>query len=588
MRTASVAATWFLLTAVVGARAASWQSLPAESPGEKAVRHARVAARRADVAVILHRGAADLAVENTLSAYEAALVFGGDGLEIDLRQTRDGEIVCFHDPWIDRTLDGFGPLANFYYEELLLHEFRHRYGLTPPTGIVPTLRDVLALCRRHGALLHLDVKVPGIDERILDALVAEDMLDHVVTVNRYNADKILADERLRLLPSGGGLILGKNDYDQTAVEALAKRAKGGKTAIVDDPRAIATILGRPIASHPSLVLSYPAATLKQSRSQLLDALWAEREDPQLPRRLAAARLIRTFGPEVGRELVARWEDCPSDARVDVVWALGRCAYSDPQLAKSAAPILLELFENENDPLLLREAATACGACGERRAVERLVAILNRTPDCTRRFATDPETARRDAEEIALRAAAAAALGRIGSRRKTVVEALRRTVLARGLHSNGAWHALDGAAAARALGRLHARAAVEALAAVAERPDTELLKSGDKQPAWDFRLRSAALEALGRIGSRDARKALRRILDMELKEVEPLLGYLQAEAARALLSCRWGPGRSELLRLAGHPNEAVRREVIRRCFTRPTRTRRSVLREVAPWARPWME
>lgn len=583
-----LAVVLLLATASVSRGAPPWRPLPKESAAQRAGRHALVAQRRAGVAVILHRGAADLAIENTLTAYEAAMIFGGDGLEIDLRQTRDGEIVCFHDPWVDRILEAHGPLEDFYYEELLLHEFRDPYGLTPPSVIVPTLHDALALCRRHGALIHLDIKVPGIDGRILEALIAEDMLDHVVTVNRYNSEKILADSRLRLLPSGGGLILGNNDYDRKAVKALAERAKGGKTAIVDDPRAIGTVLERPILRHPSLVLSYPAAVLRQTRSRLLSALLAEHEDSELPRRLAAARLIGTFGPEVGRELIDGWDECPEAARTDVVWAIARCVRSDPKLAKSAGPLLLDLLESEKDPRLLREVVTGCGVCGERRAVDRLVAILGRPPDCASRFAPDAETAPRDAEEIALRAATAGALGQIGSRRRAVKAVLCQTAFHRGLHSDGAWHALDGAEAARALGRLRAREAVDTLAAIVERDDTDLLKSGEKQPHWDFRLASAALEALGRIDNRDARKTLRRILDVERKETEAFWRRLQFKAARALLGRSWGPGRSELLRLAKHPNELVRREVIRRCMERPIRSNRTVLREVAPWAIPWIE
>ena len=47
--------------------------------------------------VMVHRGAAAFAPENTLEAYAAALDYGADGCEVDLRRTADGVLVLFHD-----------------------------------------------------------------------------------------------------------------------------------------------------------------------------------------------------------------------------------------------------------------------------------------------------------------------------------------------------------------------------------------------------------------------------------------------------------------------------------------------------------
>lgn len=47
--------------------------------------------------VIGHRGASGEAPENTLSAVRLALEQGADGVEVDLRLTRDGRIVLMHD-----------------------------------------------------------------------------------------------------------------------------------------------------------------------------------------------------------------------------------------------------------------------------------------------------------------------------------------------------------------------------------------------------------------------------------------------------------------------------------------------------------
>src|ERR1700686_17426 len=52
--------------------------------------------------LIAHRGASHDAPENTLAAFRLAWEAGADGIEGDFRLTRDGEIVCIHDPTTGR------------------------------------------------------------------------------------------------------------------------------------------------------------------------------------------------------------------------------------------------------------------------------------------------------------------------------------------------------------------------------------------------------------------------------------------------------------------------------------------------------
>ncbi|WP_305787295.1 glycerophosphodiester phosphodiesterase [Symbioplanes lichenis] len=58
--------------------------------------------------VFAHRGGADALPEHTLAAYLRALDEGADGVECDVRLTRDGHLVCVHDRRLDRTSNGTG------------------------------------------------------------------------------------------------------------------------------------------------------------------------------------------------------------------------------------------------------------------------------------------------------------------------------------------------------------------------------------------------------------------------------------------------------------------------------------------------
>ena len=48
--------------------------------------------------VVAHRGASAHAAENTIAAFEAAVRFGADGVELDVRATADGALAVHHDP----------------------------------------------------------------------------------------------------------------------------------------------------------------------------------------------------------------------------------------------------------------------------------------------------------------------------------------------------------------------------------------------------------------------------------------------------------------------------------------------------------
>src|SRR5581483_5417129 len=65
-----------------------------------------------------HRGAPDIAPENTFAGFEAALALGADYLEMDVQRSADGVLVVMHDPTVDRTTDGQGAVAELTLEAL--------------------------------------------------------------------------------------------------------------------------------------------------------------------------------------------------------------------------------------------------------------------------------------------------------------------------------------------------------------------------------------------------------------------------------------------------------------------------------------
>ncbi len=97
--------------------------------------------------VIAHRGDHTAAPENTLAAFQHAIDNGADYVEIDLRTTKDGQLVIMHDGTIDRMTNGKGKISELSLSALQQYQVQNRqhpeWGLHP----IPRFAEVLALCK---------------------------------------------------------------------------------------------------------------------------------------------------------------------------------------------------------------------------------------------------------------------------------------------------------------------------------------------------------------------------------------------------------------------------------------------------------
>ncbi|HEY7026876.1 MAG TPA: glycerophosphodiester phosphodiesterase family protein [Gemmatimonadales bacterium] len=135
--------------------------------------------------VIGHRGAAGYAPENTMASFRLALEQGADALEFDVRVTRDGEAVVLHDPTLERTTDGIGPLRLRTLKELEGVDAGFRFSLDsrdyPWRGKglrIPRLREVIEEIAMVPLLI--EVKEPEAQEAIARVLRETGATDRAV------------------------------------------------------------------------------------------------------------------------------------------------------------------------------------------------------------------------------------------------------------------------------------------------------------------------------------------------------------------------------------------------------------------------
>lgn len=146
--------------------------------------------------LIGHRGAAALAPENTIAAFERAADLGVP-IETDVRVLADSGLVLLHDPTVDRTTTASGPVT-----ALTLDSYDHlvcdasAWGQTgwADTGL-PTLGDLLDRFGNRELLL-LETKDPAATAPLLDALDAYGIDRRSVVVQSFHApDLALATAR---------------------------------------------------------------------------------------------------------------------------------------------------------------------------------------------------------------------------------------------------------------------------------------------------------------------------------------------------------------------------------------------------------
>jgi glycerophosphoryl diester phosphodiesterase len=116
-----------------------------------------------------HRGARAMRPENTLPAFEYAIVQGVDALELDMAVTKDNVLVVSHDPILEGPVCT-GPAAKAVIRELTLAQVREwdcgakqnpafpKQQPVPGTR-VPTLDEVFALAPKGKFLFNIETKI---------------------------------------------------------------------------------------------------------------------------------------------------------------------------------------------------------------------------------------------------------------------------------------------------------------------------------------------------------------------------------------------------------------------------------------------
>lgn len=146
-----------------------------------------------------HRGYSAKYPENTKLAFQKAIdTLGCDGIELDVHETKDGELVVIHDATLDRTCVSMkGYVRDYTMEKLQEADMSGAFsGKCEPQKLM-TLREYLEMIAPTPLLTNIEIKTdeieyPEIEEKVV-ALVKEfDLVDRVIvsSFNHYTLKRV--------------------------------------------------------------------------------------------------------------------------------------------------------------------------------------------------------------------------------------------------------------------------------------------------------------------------------------------------------------------------------------------------------------
>ncbi|MEI7475960.1 MAG: glycerophosphodiester phosphodiesterase family protein [Actinomycetes bacterium] len=127
--------------------------------------------------IYAHRGASIDFPEMTMDAYKAAVDQGADGLECDVRLTKDNQILLWHDADMKRTAGYSGRIAEMTYPEVRKHY---------PQALL--LEELLEFSQNNQVELAIETKHPVpqgsmVEKKVLELLAQEEIKENVVMMS---------------------------------------------------------------------------------------------------------------------------------------------------------------------------------------------------------------------------------------------------------------------------------------------------------------------------------------------------------------------------------------------------------------------
>ena len=150
-------------------------------------RHRKISSKDSPL-IMAHRGLKTNSPENTISSYNEAIAAGFDALELDILQTKDGELICSHNFDLERESNGIGWAQHTNYNKLINIQ-TGVYTHPQNTQTIARLQDVLDEIPKN-IFLNIEIKTHSLFDlsasKTLGKLFKRAGIQHSFMVSSFN------------------------------------------------------------------------------------------------------------------------------------------------------------------------------------------------------------------------------------------------------------------------------------------------------------------------------------------------------------------------------------------------------------------
>ena len=188
------------------------------------------------VKIIGHRGASDDAPENTISSIKEAFVQGADGVEVDVRLTKDKRVVCIHDKNTLRTTGLSLEVKSSDYRELKNLDAGSWKGTAWKNELIPSLEEVLKEVPLDKEIF-IEVKT-GLEiiDPLISLVLSSKITQRNISMISFN-DQVIKEIKLRLPDTRCNLLTAFDpSYNEKDLPQLLKKIGADGVGVQNHPK----------------------------------------------------------------------------------------------------------------------------------------------------------------------------------------------------------------------------------------------------------------------------------------------------------------------------------------------------------------
>lgn len=194
-----------------------------------------------DVKITAHKGNIFIAIENTLEAVEIASEQGAHYAEIDIQQSKDGQLFLFHDTNLKRILGINRSVIDLTYEEISTLDISSYGGGKLKGSKIPLLTDCISLAKDKGIKLNIELKTTtnnkAVAKKIVNILEEHHALNNCV-ITSFNYAVLQEIEKINpKIKTGYLTYLLKGDLNKLNVDFISIEETIATKKIIDDAHA---------------------------------------------------------------------------------------------------------------------------------------------------------------------------------------------------------------------------------------------------------------------------------------------------------------------------------------------------------------